>query len=170
MHSSKSLLFYTAGNVYQVTYTMDIEKLGGVIKKMPQTAMLFFNCRHCHLRIPPFNGFISEFIIYTGLYNWLSDERSFTPRSHFLHHRTGSHWWSGHDLFHQGIWNYFLGNARHSIPADCQEVKFIQLLPLYILALVIILIGIFLCCLSTCWQSLYLFYRNGRSSGKYSPE
>ena len=31
----KSLLFYVAGTVYQATHTMDIEKLGGLIKKMP---------------------------------------------------------------------------------------------------------------------------------------
>ena len=37
----KSLLFFMAGNVYHATHTMDIEKLGGLIKKMPQTAILF---------------------------------------------------------------------------------------------------------------------------------
>jgi formate hydrogenlyase subunit 3/multisubunit Na+/H+ antiporter MnhD subunit len=69
----KSLLFYTAGNVYQATHTMDIEKLGGLIKKMPQTAALFLIAAIAICGIPPFNGFVSEFIIYTGLYNWLSD-------------------------------------------------------------------------------------------------
>src|SRR3990167_531598 len=37
----KSLLFYGAGTVYQATHTMDMERLGGLIKKMPKTATLF---------------------------------------------------------------------------------------------------------------------------------
>ena len=37
----KSLLFFTAGSVYQQTHTRDMEKLGGLIRNMPQTAMLF---------------------------------------------------------------------------------------------------------------------------------
>ena len=69
----KSLLFYTAGNVYQAAHTLDIEKLGGLIKRMPQTAALFLVAAIAICGIPPFNGFISEFIIYVGLYNWLSD-------------------------------------------------------------------------------------------------
>ena len=65
----KSLLFYTAGNVYQATHTMDIEKLGGVIKKMPQTAMLFLIAAIaiCEFRL---NGFISNHNLYR-MYNSL---------------------------------------------------------------------------------------------------
>jgi len=69
----KSLLFYTAGNVYQATHTLDIEKLGGLVKKMPQTAILFLIAAIAICGIPPFNGFISEFIIYNALYYWTQD-------------------------------------------------------------------------------------------------
>ena len=37
----KSLLFFTAGSVYQQTHTRDMEKLGGLVHSMPQTAILF---------------------------------------------------------------------------------------------------------------------------------
>ena len=37
----KSLLFYSAGSVYSQTHTRDMDKLGGLIRKMPQTAFLF---------------------------------------------------------------------------------------------------------------------------------
>ena len=67
----KSLLFYSAGNVYQATHTMNIERLGGLIKKMPQTAVLFLIAAIAICGLPPLNGFISEFLIYGGLYNWL---------------------------------------------------------------------------------------------------
>jgi len=46
---------------------MDIEKLGGLIKKMPYTALLFLIGSIAISGLPPFNGFISEFLIYMGL-------------------------------------------------------------------------------------------------------
>ncbi len=67
----KSLLFYGSGNVYQATHTMNIERLGGLLKKMPQTALLFLIAAIAICGLPPLNGFISEFLIYGGLYNWL---------------------------------------------------------------------------------------------------
>jgi formate hydrogenlyase subunit 3/multisubunit Na+/H+ antiporter MnhD subunit len=62
----KSQLFFSAGIVYQATHTVQIEKLGGLIKKMPQTAFLFLIAALAISGLPPFNGFISEFLIYSG--------------------------------------------------------------------------------------------------------
>ena len=67
----KSLLFYSAGNVYQAAHTVNIERLGGLIKKMPQTALLFLIAAVAICGLPPLNGFISEFLIFGGIYNWL---------------------------------------------------------------------------------------------------
>jgi len=64
----KSLLFYTAGNIYQQTHTRNIEKLGGLIKKMPKTALFFLLGSVAISGLPPFNGFISEFLIYLGMF------------------------------------------------------------------------------------------------------
>jgi NADH:ubiquinone oxidoreductase subunit 5 (subunit L)/multisubunit Na+/H+ antiporter MnhA subunit len=64
----KSLLFYTAGNIYQQTHTRNIEKLGGLIKKMPRTALFFLLGSVAISGLPPFNGFISEFLIYLGMF------------------------------------------------------------------------------------------------------
>jgi hydrogenase-4 component B len=63
----KSLLFYSAGSVYQQTHTRDMEQLGGLIKTMPKTAVVFLIGAIAIGGLPPFNGFISEFIIYSGL-------------------------------------------------------------------------------------------------------
>lgn len=63
----KSLLFYSAGSIYQQTHTRNMDKLGGLIKYMPKTAVLFLIGSIAIGGIPPFNGFISEFIIYSGL-------------------------------------------------------------------------------------------------------
>jgi formate hydrogenlyase subunit 3/multisubunit Na+/H+ antiporter MnhD subunit len=63
----KGLLFYGAGAVYQKTHTKDIEELGGVVKQMPYTAVLFLTGSIAISGLPPLNGFISEFLIYFGL-------------------------------------------------------------------------------------------------------
>ena len=63
----KSLLFYSAGSVYQQTHTRDMNKLGGLIKQMPKTAVLFLIGALAIGGLPPFNGFVSEFILYNGL-------------------------------------------------------------------------------------------------------
>lgn len=67
----KSLLFYTSGNVYQQTHTRNIELLGGLHKRMPQTSALFLLGSLAICGLPPFNGFISEFLIYAGLFKSL---------------------------------------------------------------------------------------------------
>ncbi len=68
----KSLLFYAAGNVYQAAGTMNIEKLGGLIKRMPGTAFMFLIAALAICGLPPFNGFISEFLIYSAMFGGLS--------------------------------------------------------------------------------------------------
>ncbi|HEX7604204.1 MAG TPA: proton-conducting transporter membrane subunit [Polyangiaceae bacterium] len=63
----KCLLFYGAGSVYRATHTVDIERLGGLAKRLPITAVLFLIGALAISALPPFNGFISELIIYSGL-------------------------------------------------------------------------------------------------------
>jgi hydrogenase-4 component B len=125
----KSLLFYAAGNVYQATHTMDIEKLGGLIKKMPQTAALFLIAAIAICGIPPFNGFISEFIIYTGLYKWLSDATLVSLLAAILT-ITGLVLIGGLALlcFTKAFGVVFLGTEREPLPVSCREVPFLQLL------------------------------------------
>ncbi len=63
----KELLFFAAGSTYLKTHTRNIELMGGLIKKMPYTALLFIIGSVAICGIPPFNGFISEFLIYAGM-------------------------------------------------------------------------------------------------------
>jgi len=58
----KGLLFLCAGSVYKATGTRDIEKLGGLIKRMPQTAIYFLIGSMAISALPPFNGFVSEWL------------------------------------------------------------------------------------------------------------
>ena len=63
----KELLFFAAGSVYLKAHTRNIEQMGGLIKKMPYTALLFIVGSVAICGLPPFNGFISEFLIYAGM-------------------------------------------------------------------------------------------------------
>lgn len=59
----KGLLFMGAGSVQFATHTKDMEKLGGLIKKMPWTALLFLIGSLAISGLPPFNGFVSEWLL-----------------------------------------------------------------------------------------------------------
>ena len=64
----KCQLFYAAGCVYQVKHIIDMERLGGLFKLMPVTAVCFVIGGVAISALPPFNGFASEFLIYSGLF------------------------------------------------------------------------------------------------------
>ncbi len=62
----KSLLFMGAGVVIQKTGTRSIEALGGLIKPMRVTGATFLIGSLAISGLPPFNGFVSEFLVYLG--------------------------------------------------------------------------------------------------------
>jgi hydrogenase-4 component B len=65
----KCQLFYAAGCVYQIKHVVDLERLGGLFKLMPVTAVCFIIGGVAISALPPFNGFASEFMIYSGLFS-----------------------------------------------------------------------------------------------------
>ena len=62
----KGLLFLSAGAVVHETETKEMNHLGGLLKKMPFTATLFFVGAMAASALPPLNGFVSEFLIYAS--------------------------------------------------------------------------------------------------------
>jgi len=65
--SFKALLFLGAGAVLHATHTRDMEKMGGLIKRMPQTAFFFLIGAVAISALPPLNGFVSEWLTYQAL-------------------------------------------------------------------------------------------------------
>jgi hydrogenase-4 component B len=65
----KGLLFLGAGAVTHSTGTRDIDRLGGIAKRMPGTALAFLVGSVAISALPPLNGFVSEFLLYLGAYN-----------------------------------------------------------------------------------------------------
>ena len=64
----KALLFLSAGSVIHAAHTREIDHLGGLAKRMPGTALCFLVGAVAICGLPPLNGFVSEFVIYLGLF------------------------------------------------------------------------------------------------------
>ena len=63
----KALLFLGAGAVQQATGTRDLEEQGGLVRRMPQTAVLFLIGSAAISALPPLNGFASEWLTFQSL-------------------------------------------------------------------------------------------------------
>jgi NADH:ubiquinone oxidoreductase subunit 5 (subunit L)/multisubunit Na+/H+ antiporter MnhA subunit len=63
----KSLLFFGAGSVLNATGTRDMEQLGGLIHRMPQTAFVFLIGCTAISALPPLNGFVSEWLTFQAI-------------------------------------------------------------------------------------------------------
>jgi hydrogenase-4 component B len=64
----KPLLFLSAGSVIHATGTRQIDALGGLFKPMPRTGLAFLVGAVAICGLPPLNGFVSELLIYLGLF------------------------------------------------------------------------------------------------------
>lgn len=65
----KSLLFFAAGSVLHATGTREMSRLGGLWRKMPWTASFFAMGAVAISGLPPLNGFVSEWLVYLGLFD-----------------------------------------------------------------------------------------------------
>jgi hydrogenase-4 component B len=72
----KGLLFLGAGSVLHGTHTADMDRLGGLLRRMPWTGYTFLVGALAIAALPPLNGFVSEFLIYLGAFR---QEMSGTP-------------------------------------------------------------------------------------------
>ncbi len=138
----KSLLFFSAGNVYNALHTLAIDRMGGLIKRMPQTAVLFLIASLAICGLPPFNGFISEFLIYSGLFNAISHNQYALTTILAV---VGLTLIGGLALlcFTKAFGIIFLGNERFSLPEPPREAGKATLLPKYLIGALIIVIGLF---------------------------
>lgn len=64
----KSLLFLSAGSVIHAVGSREIDHFGGLLKRQPWTGALFLGGAVAICALPPFNGFISEWLIYMAAF------------------------------------------------------------------------------------------------------
>ena len=140
----KSLLFYSAGSVYQQTHTRDMDKLGGLIRQMPNTAILFLIGALAIGGLPPFNGFVSEFVLYCGLLEGLksSDISQITLLVFTL---AGLSIIGGISVltFTKTFGTIFLGSERQPLHHKPTEVPLIMLIPQYLIVAVMLSVAFF---------------------------
>ncbi len=140
----KPLLFLCAGSVLSKTHTTDSEKLGGLIKQMPYTGSAFLIGALAISALPPFNGFISELLMYLAMLNGIS------TKSHFLFPiliiAIGALAFVG-SMVLIGFTNIFsivfLGEARSEKAQVKEDSPKSMLTAIYILTAAAILIGLF---------------------------
>ncbi len=141
----KTLLFCGAGAVYTKTHTKNMELLGGLMKKMPYTGLFFTTGAVSICALPPFNGFISEFLIYAGIIKGIPSTNitSFMLLVAVLAALAlvGT---TAILCFTKTVGITFLGQERsENAKIEKKDVSKIMLIPMGILALFTLLIGIF---------------------------
>ncbi|MBK6967304.1 MAG: hypothetical protein IPH20_26280 [Bacteroidales bacterium] len=139
----KSVLFFAAGNIYKMTHTRNMEHLGGLIRRMPFTAVAFLIGALAIGGLPPFNGFVSEFLIYSGLIEGI---KSSSPEISTLMIMSiaGLAMAGGLSLitFTKTFGVVFLGNPRRQTAHEPLEVPAIMQAPMILILALIVAIGL----------------------------
>lgn len=64
----KSLLFLGAGAVIHLAGTRELDRMGGLSRALPLTSVAFLTGAVAICGLPPLNGFVSEFLVYLGIF------------------------------------------------------------------------------------------------------
>lgn len=119
----KGLLFLSAGSVYKATGTRNIEKLGGLIKRMPQTAAFFLVGAVAISALPPLNGFVSEWLtlqaFFLGAFSTAGGARLFLGICAAMLALTGG---LAAACFVKAFGVTFLAEPRHRAAQEAKEV------------------------------------------------
>ncbi|MEP0825147.1 MAG: hypothetical protein HRF40_06650 [Nitrososphaera sp.] len=139
----KSLLFMGAGSVESRTHTGNMEKLGGLARKMPYTSLTFLIGSISIAGLPPFNGFVSEWLTMQSLLftsqlpsTILQISLGFASLAFALSIGTSM------AVFVKLFGISFLARARSSVTSSAREVPKLMIFGKSILALLCILFGI----------------------------
>jgi len=111
---------------------------------MPRTALLFLIAAIAICGLPPLNGFVSEFLIFGGLYNWLYSADLLSLLA-IVFSIGGLVLIGGLALlcFTKAFSIVFLGTQRDESISEMHETGFWQLFPMFMIASLMVLIGLF---------------------------
>jgi hydrogenase-4 component B len=140
----KSLLFLGAGAVLHATGRKDLDGLGGLIHRMPQTALFWLIGALSISALPPFNGFVSEWLLFQAV---LAGPAFPEPILRFLSPVVGAMLALAAGLaaacFVRAFGTVFLGRPRSMEAAEAHEVPPVQSVAIGILAVLCMLGGLF---------------------------
>ncbi|MCR4317426.1 MAG: hydrogenase [Planctomycetes bacterium] len=138
----KSLLFYSAGSVVHGAHTRQIDRLGGLYRRMPLTGTMFLVGAVAICGLPPLNGFVSEFFVYVGLLeSGISEDGGGLGAVIAVPvlAMTGA---LALACFVKVFGSVFLGNPRSESAANCHESPFTMRIPMIVLAICCFAIGL----------------------------
>ncbi|MBI5124153.1 MAG: hypothetical protein HZA72_01905 [Candidatus Omnitrophica bacterium] len=137
----KSCLFLSAGVVEKKTGTTDLSKLGGLAKYLPVTFICFLIASFSISGIPPFNGFVSKWMIYQGIIKLGNDKNPL-----WILWLVCAMFGSALTLasFMKLLHAVFLGRPSES-SMGLKEAPVSMVLPMIILAAICIIFGVFAC-------------------------
>lgn len=139
----KSLLFLGSGAILMRTREGDLEHMGGLIRHMPQTAFLFLIGCLSIAALPPFNGFVSEWLTFQSALqvSVLSNAllRAIIPVAAALLALTGA---LAATCFVKVYGVAFLGQARTRRVRHAREVPWSMRLGMGMLAFLCLLFGV----------------------------
>lgn len=137
----KTMLFFSAGNIYSKMHTTAMNQMGGLAKHMPITAimMLFATVAICAL--PSLNGFVSELLIYIGMFNGVSSgyEVLYSVTGIIVLSLIGGIVVLAFTKLYSVV---FLGSPRSHHVAECTEVDNLRIAAMCIPAAFILMIGL----------------------------
>ncbi|MFH1768819.1 MAG: proton-conducting transporter membrane subunit [Candidatus Omnitrophota bacterium] len=137
----KSCLFLGAGNVETRTASDELDDLGGLAKFMPITFIATVIAAFSISGIPPFNGFVSKWMVYQALVDYLKTADSAGLKIVISLSLIMALIGSGLTLasFLKLLSGVFLGKAKREV----KEVGFLLYFPLLVLAFLCIIFGLF---------------------------
>lgn len=139
----KSLLFMGAGMVLHKTGTGSIDALGGLIKRMKITGTTFLIGSLAISGLPPFNGFVSEFLIYIGSFNGVALGRFDFAASLLAIVSLAIIGGLALACFTKVVGVVFQGEPRSEQARDVDEKGMFMLIPMLVLAAACVVIGVY---------------------------
>lgn len=137
----KSLLFLGAGSMAHGTGTRAIDRMGGLARRMPLTAVAFLIGSAAIVGLPPLNGFVSEWLVFRALA--ASGAAGAAGRAAVLGAPVlGLIGALALACFAKVVGVIFLGSARDPAAAGAREAQPGLVRPLYALALACAAIGL----------------------------
>ena len=139
----KSLLFMGAGIVIRKTGTRSIDALGGLLKNMKITGVTFLIGSLAISGLPPFNGFVSEFLIYLGGFKGVALDKTTFVLSLLSIISLAIIGGLALACFTKVVGVVFQGEPRSRAAEDVDEKGPTMLVPMLILAGACVVIGVF---------------------------
>lgn len=138
----KALLFFGAGAAIHATGSREMDRAGGLIRVMPRTTACFMVGAAAICGLPPLNGFVSELLVYLGLFRQaIGGNGGATVLAAVAIPALALVGGLAVACFVKVVGVVFLGEPRHPHQPDAHEPARSMLLPMTVLAIICALVG-----------------------------